>query len=251
METGQTQQSGTQQAAGAAAATAAAAAAAAGATQQTQQSTTSTSASQAGQQSQAQGGAQASQAQGQQQTTADAQSTVATKEQAKPAAQAWDGIKLPDGVQAKKSLVDSFTKTAKEIGMPQDQAQKLAEWWFKSSADETKAQQQADDQAFKKLVADDETALKADPEFGGINFDKTTKAADSFLAQFFGEKAAKLLADAGLHRNPDLVKGLARARAVIAEDKAPFPKKDAPAAGGRREYFQKLFPNSPSMWPAE
>lgn len=181
----------------------------------------------------------------QQQQQDPAKPSEPAKDPAKPAAQAWDALKLPDGMKP-DALSDGFTKLAKEKGWSQQQAQDAADWFIKTTAEQKKA----DGDAYQKLVNDDVAALKADPEFGGLNFDRTNTAATSFLTQFDDKdgSAAKLLELVGAKTAAPVVKLLARARAVIAEDKSPFPKTGNAPANSRQAELEKLFPNSPGMW---
>lgn len=181
----------------------------------------------------------------QQQVTDTAKPGEPAKDPAKPAAQAWDAIKLPEGTKPDK-FVEGFTKLAKEKGWSQQQAQDAADWFFKTTADSKKAS----DDAYQKLIADDLATLKADPEFGGINFDKSNAAATSFITQFDDKdgSAAKLLELVGAKTAAPIVKLLARARAAIAEDKSPFPKTVTTGETGRLAELKAMFPNSPEMW---
>lgn len=167
------------------------------------------------------------------------------KDPAKPANQAWDAIKLPEGMKPDKR-VEGFTKLAKDKGWSQQMAQDAADWFFQTTGDEKKA----DDAAYQKLLSDDVAALKADPEFGGLNFDRTNAAATSLIAQFDDKdgSAAKLLELVGAKNAAPVVKLLARARAAIAEDKSPFPKNGTAGETGRMAELRAMFPNSPEMW---
>lgn len=167
------------------------------------------------------------------------------KDPAKPAVQAWDAIKLPDG-RKPDALSDGFTRFAKEKGWSQQVAQDAADWFIKTTGEQKKT----DDNAYQKLVNDDIAALKADPEFGGLNFDRTNAAATSLIAQFDDKdgSAAKLLELVGAKNAAPVVKLFARARAAIAEDKSPFPKTGLAGETGRMAELKAMFPNSPEMW---
>lgn len=180
-----------------------------------------------------------------QQAPAAAPPTDPAKPPAPPAQQAWEGLKLPEGVKP-DAFVEGFTKLAKEKGWSQQQAQDAADWFFKTTGEQKKA----DDAAFQKFVNDDVAALKADPDFGGLNFDRTNAAATSFLTQFDDKdgSAAKLLELVGAKTAAPVVKLLARARAAIADDKSPFPKTGTAGETGRMAELKAMFPNSPEMW---
>lgn len=83
--------------------------------------------------------------------------------------------------------------------------------------------QQAAQQRLDQMRTKDVETLKADKEYGGVNYDATLKAAQSATAQFFGEEGSKVLKATGLDNHPAIVKGLARLRKAISEDSTKPP----------------------------
>lgn len=205
--------------------------------QQGQQQTGAQQQGAAGQQ-----GAQASQGQAQQQASKEGQATDASKGAgAKAGAQAEIAIKLPDGTKADPKFVEAYVTTAKKHGLSQEQAQGVAEFMIETQ----KASNKAYEEALQRQVSKDTEALRADKEFGGVNFDKTVKARDSALAQFFGEETAKLVKELGLEANPGFAKGLARIRALVSEDTVGDKGAKPGAATTTREAeLRKMFPHS-------
>lgn len=168
----------------------------------------------------------------------------ADADKAQPAAQVQLAIKLPDGVQADQKLLDGYIGAAKKLGLSQAQAQGISDYFIAAQTEQAKGWEGA----LKSAVAKDEATLRADKDWGGANYDATTRAAESALKQFFPESFAKTMQDLGMHRSPDFVRGLAYLRSLIAEDSVG-DKRTAPGVDNSRSAeLKRMFPNSPQMF---
>jgi hypothetical protein len=162
----------------------------------------------------------------------------------KPAAVAQLAIKLPDGVQADQKLLDGYVGAATKLGLSQEQAQGISDFFLAAQTEQAKGW----DGALKAAIAKDEATLRADKDWGGANYDATTKAAESAEKQFFSEGWQKFLRELGAHNHPEYRKGLAFLRSLIAEDSVG-DKRTAPGVDNSRSAeLKRMFPNSPQMF---
>lgn len=145
-------------------------------------------------------------------------------------------VKLPEGVEAAPELLEALKGAAKDSAS----AQALADAYVKVQAAAVE-KQQADHAARVKSWAEE---LKADPEFGGANFDGNVKAAHRAIVRFGDDGLKNFLNGSGLGNEPSLVRAFARIGKAIAEDSVAGSS--APAAGkteqdGLRDLFPTMF----------
>ena len=127
-------------------------------------------------------------------------------------------IAAPEGFeQLDQGLLDQFTPIAKECGLTNEQAQKLANLYGKQLMQTNELQEQE----FFKQRQDWVNELKNDPEFGAGN-DDTFKAsvgkAQLALKQFGSPELSQYLQQSGLGDNVYLVKTFAKIGAAMGED---------------------------------
>jgi hypothetical protein len=118
------------------------------------------------------------------------------------APEAYTDFKVLDGVQLDSEIMGEFGTVAKELGLTQEQAQKLVDLGAKSSlkgVDSIKA-------ALTKQVSDWSAASKADAEIGGEKFDENLAAANRALGKFAKPGFIKFLADSGLSQHPEMIR---------------------------------------------
>jgi hypothetical protein len=129
-------------------------------------------------------------------------------------------FQLPNGVNLESATVEDLTKVAKALDLPQAGAQtvlNMALGW----RDKMLATQKA---ALNDMGENWRSEAKLDQEIGGGNLDRTVEAATGYLKRELGkERAEKLLSvlDATkLGNHPDLIRVLAHAEHVTAQDRA-------------------------------
>lgn len=136
---------------------------------------------------------------------------------------------MPDGMEVDKPLADAFTPVAKELGLSNEQANKLASVYAGHVQAETK-------QLAEAWVKQNETwqgELKADPEFGGARYGQTVKDVHAGILKSGGEALAKALGESGMGDHPEIVKAFARIGRMFREDAlvkgntTPVPKEKA------------------------
>lgn len=140
------------------------------------------------------------------------------KTEQKPAIPEKYEIVTPEGYeQIDTGLLDQFTPIAKECGLTNEQAQKLANLYGKQLMQTNELQEQAFFEQRKAWVNE----LKNDPEFGAGNddtFKSSVGKAQLALRQFGSPELSQYLQQSGLGDNVYLVKAFAKIGAALGED---------------------------------
>lgn len=131
-------------------------------------------------------------------------------------------------MQADAATLEKFKATAKELGLPQDAAQKLVTLQAEAQLSQLQAvRSQWQEQA------------KADKEFGGDKFDENLAVAKRALEKFGTPEFNAYLNATGLGNHPELIRAFYRAGKAISEDGF------VPGRGGQQggdSLAQRMFP---------
>lgn len=156
-------------------------------------------------------------------------------------------IKLPEGVALDQALLDKATPVLKELGMTNDQANKLAAL----VADVRKYDSDALQTTANDVAKEWKDAAFKDPEIGNgdpATFAKNAEIARTVLKQF-GPDLGELLTHTPLGNHPGLIKLALFAAAQMADDKVRAPG-GIPGSGGpapeKKSPAEVLFPDLPS-----
>jgi len=141
--------------------------------------------------------------------------------------EAYAEFKIPEGVQADTELLAEFSAVAKELGLTQDQAQKLVDLQAKTAIADTTARQQQLDQALAAQSERWANEIKNDPELGGAKFDSTIATAVKAMQAFGSPELRQLLNDSGIGNHPSMVKLFHSIGTSISEDKIVIPGTDS------------------------
>ena len=129
----------------------------------------------------------------------------------------YEKFDLPEGMEYNEELAREFGGIAKELGLPQEAAQKLVDHYIglvqKGAAEQSGA--------FAKTRADWVAAAKKDSEYGGADFEKNLAVAGRALDELGSPELKKYLNDSGLGDNPELIRLCYRAGKLLAEDVPP------------------------------
>ncbi|MFJ1336765.1 hypothetical protein ACIKP7_01335 [Pseudomonas caricapapayae] len=114
----------------------------------------------------------------------------------------------PAGYTPDEAALGEVTGVFKELGLTQEQAQKLVEYDAKrmSSAASPEAQQAAAIEHRNAQVAQWEGEIKADKELGGANLDASIEVAQKALASFGSPELSAMLKQSGLGSHPEIVR---------------------------------------------
>ncbi|WP_454911126.1 hypothetical protein [Stutzerimonas chloritidismutans] len=121
---------------------------------------------------------------------------------------------VPEGMEMDAEVLANFKGIAKELGIPQEAAQKLIDLQASLETKRSAAAEQA--QAAQKQQWADQ--IKADPELGGANFDKTVETAVKAVEKYGTPELRTLLNETGLGNNPLMVKFCHAIGKALSED---------------------------------
>ena len=150
-------------------------------------------------------------------------------------------LKAPEGVTFAPESLAAFEKEAKALKMTQEDAQAYLNARFESVKAEREAGEKAQVEAFKATNEGWINELKADPDFGGANFEKSQGRINAVRDKYGNEATKELFEQIGNH--PGLCKMLAAMGADLEQDR--FVKGNTPPkqeAGPR-----SMYPNSPEL----
>ncbi|MBW9430737.1 peptidase [Atlantibacter hermannii] len=148
----------------------------------------------------------------------------------KPAAPEKYEFAAPEGQELDTNALAVFEPIAKELGLTQEQAQKLVDIYPQIQ------QQQAE--AWSKQIADWGEQVKADKEIGGDKFNASVGLAQRALDQFGNPELREYLNASGLGNHPALVRFCAKVGKSMAEDSFVVPNQ-----GGQRSAADILYGN--------
>lgn len=118
---------------------------------------------------------------------------------------------MPEGVELDEKSAVEFSEIAKELKLPQEQAQKIVDLYAK------RVQGQVD--AHRTLVEGWATSVKTDKEIGGDKLPESLAVAKKSLETFGTQELKNLLNTSGLGNHPEVVKLMYRVGKAISEDR--------------------------------
>lgn len=140
---------------------------------------------------------------------------------AKPAVPEKYELKAPEGQTLDALSLDVFTPVFKELGLTQEQAQKLVDTQFQVTA---KAVEAANKKIGDDIAAENAAWAKAsreDKEFGGTNFEANAKIANQALAAFGSPELKTELVNSGYANHPAFVRFFWNVGQKLGESQAP------------------------------
>ena len=133
--------------------------------------------------------------------------------------EAYAFFNLPEGYSISEEQLAAFSPVLKELGLTQEQADKLVAFDAQRSLAAQEASQQQAIEFRNKQVGEWETALRGDAEFGGANFDANVAVAKQFLTDFGTPELSAFLAESGLGSHPEVVRLFHKAGQELGEGK--------------------------------
>lgn len=141
-------------------------------------------------------------------------------------------LQTPDGMTRDEVAFSEFSAVAKEIGLTQEQAQKLAD------VQVALAQREAEQTA--QVIADWDKASQKDAEFGGDNFTANLAVAKRGLDAFATPELKGMLGKYGLVNNPEILRYFYRVGNAIGDDKVIRTNN---ASTGEKSIAKTLYPH--------
>lgn len=155
-----------------------------------------------------------------QQTTSSAEPQKPPE--AKPATPEKYELKQPEGSPIDSQALEETAAFSRELGLTNEQAQKLVDRDHQLLTSYVAAQQQALIERSQTQWVDE---IKADKEIGGADFNRNAELARRAMAKFGSDSLKQALNESGLGSHPELVRAFVRIGKAMAEDTL------APAAG--------------------
>ena len=155
---------------------------------------------------------QATEGQGTQGQQAEGTKTEGEQEKKPEGAPESYEFKAPEGTQFDDAVIGAFSEVAKELNLPQDQAQKVLD----KMAPVIAARQAEQFQAARTEWAE---AAKTDKEFGGEKLTENLGTAKKALDALATPELRTLLEESGLGNHPEVIRVFYRAGKAISEDR--------------------------------
>lgn len=148
----------------------------------------------------------------------------------------YEAFKLPEGMEMDTARLEAFSPIAKELGLTQDNAQKLVEFY----ADAVKTTAEAQHKQWADTQTEWATSSKSDKEFGGAKFAENVSHAKKALEKFGTPELSELAEAYGMGNHPEFIRLLYRVGKAMSEDKMI-----AASGGGNppRDAASILYPN--------
>ena len=143
------------------------------------------------------------------------QSTAESEAAPEGAPEQYADFQLPEGAQLEAGVDSEIKAIAKELGLTQEKAQKLAETALKL----TQSADAAIQERFAKGKEEWVTATRNDKEIGGDKLNDSLASAKKALDAFGSPELTNILDASGLGNHPDVIRAFARVGAAISEDR--------------------------------
>ncbi len=176
---------------------------------------------------------QASEGQGTQGQQAEGTKTEGEAEKKPEGAPESYEFKAPEGVQFDDTVIGAFSEVAKELNLPQDQAQKVLD----KMAPVIAARQLEQFQAARVAWGE---AAKTDKEFGGEKLAENLGVAKKAMDTFATPELRALLDESGLGNHPEVIRMFYRTGKAISEDRFVGGKQGQQAP---QSVAQRMYPN--------
>lgn len=142
-----------------------------------------------------------------------------------------------ENVTVDADLLAEATPLFKELGLTQDQAQKLVDF----QAKQVQAGSQVQVDAFNTLMTDWQEQSRNDKEFGGDAFDENVKIAQAAVTAFGTPELKQLLEDHGVGNHPEIIRFMVKVGKLTAED---VPGLTAAPTSAAQDRVSTMYPNA-------
>lgn len=173
----------------------------------------------------------------QKQAEAEAKAKAEAEAKAKQVPEKYE-LKLPDGVSLDTEVSGEFEKTAKEMGLTQENAQKLYELGAKATQRNTAALLTN----VKVLQESWLAASTADKEFGGDKLNENMAVAKTAL-KFATPELKQILNESRLGDHPEVIRWMYRVGKAMAEDTFVTGGKQGARDSSDEARAKRLYPN--------
>lgn len=183
--------------------------------------------------------------QGQQQAAPKTEQSEEAGKEAKVVPEKYEFSNLPEGYTLDEAQLGEWSGVFKELGLTQEQAQKLVAMDAKrfTSANSPEAQHAAAVEARNSQVSLWESSLKQDKELGGAKFEATVGVAQKAMADFGTPELKTMLKESGLGSHPEVVRFFHKVGKELSEGQLHRTTTASPA---ERSLAERMYPNYPN-----
>lgn len=144
----------------------------------------------------------------------------------------YEAFNIPEGMEMDTALVEEISPVLKEVGLSQENAQKLVNVYAPYVQQQIEAQQAAVVSDWNKQVEDWKAETTKEL---GATFKEDLSIAGKFIDKFGSPELRNVLNKTGLGNHIEIVKAFRNAGKAISEDSFPAPghAKIEPKEGGR------------------
>lgn len=146
-------------------------------------------------------------------------------------------FKAPEGVTFDTAQIDAFSPVAKELGLSNDQAQKLVD----IHVAQTQAAQAAQHEAWEAVAKQWADEARADKEIGGVKFDESIRFASKAIDKFGSRELREALDTSKMGNHPAVVRFFVTVGRQLAED--AMLNGNAAQGGVPKTLAEKMFPD--------
>lgn len=155
---------------------------------------------------------------------------------AEGAPETYEEFKAPEGVKLDEEVTGEFKTVAKELGLKQDDAQKVIDLGVKM---QEKFQAKLSEH-IEHTTTEWQKQARGDAEFGGDKLGENLAVAKQALDAFASDDLKTLLNESGLGNHPEIIRTFYRVGKAISEDKL-VP--GTPGKGKEKSAAEILYPN--------
>lgn len=137
----------------------------------------------------------------------------------------YEPFKAPEGSDLDADAISAFEPIAKELGLTQENAQKLVDLYSGQVTKFAEAQQKL----IGDTVAEWAKTAQADKEYGGDKFGANIAIAQKAISDFGSPELAKMLNETGLGNHPELIRFCLNIGKKLSEDSVVRGNKAAAA----------------------
>lgn len=153
------------------------------------------------------------------------------------APEAYTDFTLPEGVELDGQALEKATPVFKELGLTQEQAQRLVDL----QAEMVQEGVQKQTEQFSQLIEGWQKDAAADKEFGGEDFNKNVGIAQQAIAAFGTPELKQLMEDHGVGNHPEMIRFMWKVGLKIKQD---VPGNHGSASEGKKDRASIMYPNS-------
>ena len=143
-----------------------------------------------------------------------AEEKAAAEKKAAEVPETYEDFTLPEGMELDKVAMEAAIPVFKELGLTQEQAQKLVGL----QTAQLTAAAEAQEAAWTKQNDDWRDASKADPEFGGANLQENLSHVSRFMDGFGSDVIRTMLEETGLGNRVEMLQMFASVGKAMGED---------------------------------